>query len=118
MRRGNAISGYQDTYVKKELDTLNDLPNVIYEVAEEQPAGSATWWFPHMISLGRSYESTKPQQHAVGIGSMNATAPSDSTLYSSAADWIAPTINTNFSNQFRSNVGVKKQGKVGMNRSD
>ena len=118
MTSANAISGYQDTYVKKVLDTLNDLPNVIYEVAEEQPAGSATWWFPHMISLVRSYESTKPQQHAVGIGSMNATAPSDSTLYSSAADWIAPTINTNFSNQFPSNVAVNNQGKVVINDSD
>jgi len=114
----NAISGIQDTYVKKVLDTLNDLPNVIYEVAEEQPAGSATWWFPHMISLVRSYESTKPLQHPVGIGSMNATAPSDSTLYNSTADWIAPTINTNFSNQFPSNVAVNNQGKVVINDSD
>ncbi len=118
MTSANAISGYQDTYVKKVLDTLNDLPNVIYEVAEEQPAGSATWWFPHMISLVRSYESTKPLQHPVGIGSMNATAPNDSTLYSSTADWIAPTINTNFSNQFPSNVAVNNQGKVVINDSD
>jgi len=118
MTGANAISGYQDTYVKKVLDTLNDLPNVIYEVAEEQPAGSATWWFPHVISLVRSYEATKPLQHPVGIGSMNATAPSDSTLYSSAADWIAPTINTNFSNQFPSNVAVNNQGKVVINDSD
>jgi len=118
MTGANAISGYQDTYVKKVLDTLNDLPNVIYEVAEEQPAGSATWWFPHVITLVRSYEATKPLQHPVGIGSMNATAPSDSTLYSSGADWIAPTINTNFSNQFPSNVAVNNQGKVVINDSD
>jgi len=37
MTGANAITGVQDTYVKKVLDTLNDLPNVIYEVAEEQP---------------------------------------------------------------------------------
>jgi hypothetical protein len=118
MTGANAISGYQDAYVKKVLDTLNDLPNVIYEVAEEQPAGSATWWFPHVISLVRSYELTKPLQHPVGIGSMNATAPSDSTLYGSGADWIAPTINTNFSNQFPSNVATNNQGKVVINDSD
>ena len=118
MTAANAISGYQDAYVKKVLDTLNDLPNVIYEVAEEQPAGSATWWFPHVISLVRSYEATKPLQHPVGIGSMNATAPSDSTLYGSGADWIAPTINTNFSNQFPSNVSTNNQGKVVINDSD
>ena len=118
MTGANAITAIQDTYVKKVLDTLNDLPNVIYEVAGEQPAGSATWWFPHVISLVRSYEATKPLQHPVGIGSMNATAPSDSTLYSSTADWIAPTINTNFSNQFPSNVAVNNQGKVVINDSD
>jgi hypothetical protein len=71
-----------------------------------------------MISLVRSYEATKPLQHPVGIGSMNATAPSDSTLYGSAADWIAPTINTNFSNQFPSNVATNNQGKVVINDSD
>ena len=118
MTAANAISGYQDAYAKKVMDTLNDLPNVIYEVAEEQPAGSATWWFPHMISTVRAYEATKPLQHPVGIGSMNATAPSDSTLYGSAADWIAPTINTNFSNQFPSNVATNNQGKVVINDSD
>jgi hypothetical protein len=118
MTAANAITGFQDTYVKKVIDTVNDLPNVIYEVAEEQPAGSGNWWFPHVISLVKTYESTKPFQHPVGIGSMNATAPSDSTLYSSAADWIAPTINTNFSNQFPSNVAVNNQGKVVINDSD
>ena len=114
----NAISGFQDTYVKKVLDTLNDLPNVIYEVAEEQPAGSATWWFPHVITLVHSYEATKPLQHPVGIGSMNSTAPNDATLYSSAADWVAPTINSNWANQFPSNVSTNNQGKVVINDSD
>jgi hypothetical protein len=118
MTAANAISGYQDTYVKKVLDTLNDLPNVIYEVSEEQPTGSANWWFPHVISLVRSYEATKPLQHPVGIGAMTATAPNDGTLYSSAADWIAPTINSNFSNQFPSNVSTNNQGKVVINDAD
>jgi hypothetical protein len=118
MTAANAISGYQDSYVKKVLDTLNDLPNVIYEVSEEQPAGSATWWFPHVISLVRSYEASKPQQHPVGVGSMNATSPNDGTLYSSNADWIAPTINTNFSFQFPSNVATNNQGKVVINDAD
>jgi hypothetical protein len=118
MSGANAVSGYQDTYLKKVMDTLNDLPNVIYEVSEEQPAGSATWWFPHVISFVRSYEATKPLQHPVGIGSMNATAPNDGTLYASTADWIAPTINSNFSNQFPSNVATNNQGKVVINDAD
>jgi len=114
----NSLTGFQDAYVKKILDTINDLPNVIYEVAEEQPAGSANWWFPHIISLVHSYEATKPFQHLVGIGSMNASAPNDGTLYGSTADWIAPTINTNFNLQFPSNVSTNNQGKIVVNDSD
>ena len=128
MTTNNAITNFQDAYVKKVVDTLNDLPNVIYEVAEEEPAASMTWWAPHMMGLVRAYEgggtfegttyTAKAQQHPVGIGSLNATAPNDATLYSSIADWIAPTVNTNFSNQFPSNVSTNNQGKVVINDSD
>jgi hypothetical protein len=128
MTTNNAITNFQDAYVKKVVDTLNDLPNVVWEVAEEQPAGSMTWWAPHVMGLLRAYEGGgtfegttypgKPFQHTVGIGSLNATAPNDATLYASAADWIAPTVNTNFSNQFPSNVSTNNQGKVVINDSD
>jgi hypothetical protein len=128
MTANNAITNFQDAYVKKMVDTLNDLPTVIWEIAEEQPAASMTWWAPHVMGLVRAYETGgtfevttypgKPLQHLVGIGSLNATAPNDGTLYSSTADWIAPTINSNFSNQFPSNVSANNRGKVVINDSD
>ena len=128
MSSNNAITDFQDAYVKKLVDTLNDLPNVIWQVAEEEPAASMNFWAPHVMGLLRAYEgggtfegvtyTAKPFQHPVGIGSLNATAPNDSTLYSSIADWIAPTVNTNFSNQFPSNVSTNNQGKVVINDSD
>src|SRR5467141_2870252 len=56
MTANNAITNFQDAYAKKAVDTLNDLPNVIWEIAEEQPGASMTWWAPHMMGLVKAYE--------------------------------------------------------------
>ena len=37
MSAPNAITAIQDAYVKKVIDTLNDLPNVLWIVSEEAP---------------------------------------------------------------------------------
>jgi IPT/TIG domain/Family of unknown function (DUF6298)/Putative collagen-binding domain of a collagenase len=128
MTSNNTITNFQDAYVKKTVDTLNDLPNVIWQVAEEEPAASMSWWAPHVMGLLRAYEgggtfegatySAKPFQHPVGIGALNASAPNDATLYASTSDWIAPTVNSNWSDQFPSNVSTNNQGKVVINDSD
>ena len=38
MTAPNAITRFQDAYVEKVIDTLNDLPNVLWVVSEEAPA--------------------------------------------------------------------------------
>jgi len=91
MSAANAITNYQDAYVKKVIDTLNDLPNVLWEVSEEAPDNS-TWWQSHMITLIRTYEGGKPTQHPVGFPSLDVSGSSDSTLYNSNADWVAPKV--------------------------
>jgi hypothetical protein len=73
--------------VKKTVDTLNDLPNVLWIVSEEAPPNS-TWWNDHLIALVHSYEKTLPYQHPVGYAGLDS-AP-DSILYDSEADWVAP----------------------------
>jgi hypothetical protein len=83
----NAITGFQDTYVEKVIDTLNDLPNVLWIVSEEAPANS-TWWNNHQIAHTRAYESRKPYQHPIGYAALIGGA--DATLYNSDADWMAP----------------------------
>jgi hypothetical protein len=83
----NAITDFQDAYVRKTIDTLNDLPNVLWIVSEEAPSRSL-WWNNHLISLIRSYERGKRFQHAIGYATVEN--PSDSILYSSDADWVAP----------------------------
>jgi hypothetical protein len=125
MTANNAITTFQDAYLKKTVDTLNDLPNVIWEIAEEQPGASMTWWAPHMMGLAKAYEgggvfegttyTAKALQHPVGIGSLNFFDQSDTTLYSSIATWVAPTL---AASAFPSNVPVNNNGKVAINDSD
>jgi len=73
--------------VRKLIDTLNDLPNVLWIVSQEAPPGSE-WWNSHLISLTRAYESGKPLQHPIGFGVVADNK--DATLLNSDADWIAP----------------------------
>jgi len=99
----NNITAFQDAYVQKVIDTLNDLPNVLWEVSEEAPSNS-TWWQDHMISLIHTYEAGKPLQHPVGYSWL--TGGSDSTLYASAADWVAPSAKIAPTNNLGSKVIV------------
>ena len=73
--------------MEKVIDTLNDLPNVLWIVSEEAPANS-TWWNDHQISHVRAYESKKPHQHPIGYGALIGSP--DTTIYNSDADWVAP----------------------------
>jgi hypothetical protein len=89
MNAPNAITRFQDAYVEKVIDTLNDLPNVLWVVSEEAPKNS-TWWNDHQISHIRAYESKKPHQHPIGYATLIG-AP-DTTLYNSNADWVKPQV--------------------------
>ena len=87
MTAPNAITGVQDAFVNKMVDTLNDLPNVLWIVSEEASGGS-TWWNQHQISHLRTYEGGKPLRHPIGWGVMGDF--NDTTLYNSDADWVSP----------------------------
>lgn len=85
----SAITTRQEAYVRKVIDTVNDLDNVLYEIANETGnAAAAIAWQYHMVDFVKSYEKTKPKQHPVG---MTSTYPgTDTDLYASNADWISP----------------------------
>ncbi len=87
MTTTNPITTFQDAYVNKVIDTLNDQPNVLWIVSQEAPPGSE-WWNNHLISLIRSYETGKPLQHPIGYGVLADN--NDATILNSDADWIAP----------------------------
>jgi Putative collagen-binding domain of a collagenase len=90
MTAPNAVTAVQDAYVKKVIDTLNDLPNVLWIVSQEAPVGSR-WWNSHLIALVRSYEAGKPAQHPIGYGALDGLKDDDAII-NSDADWIAPSV--------------------------
>ena len=87
MTAPNAITRFQDAYVDKVIDTLNDLPNVLWIVSEEAP-NNTQWWNDHEISHTRTYESGKRYQHPIGYAALIHSP--DETVYNSNADWARP----------------------------
>jgi hypothetical protein len=82
-----AITARQEAYVRAVIDAVNDLDNVLYEIANETDASGVQWQY-HMIDFVKSVEAGKPKQHPVG---MTSTYPgNDSDLFASRADWISP----------------------------
>jgi hypothetical protein len=78
----------QEEYVKRVVDSVNDLDNVLFEISNESRPDSREWQY-HMIRFVKEYESHKPKQHPVG---MTVAWPdgSNSDLLNSPADWISP----------------------------
>jgi hypothetical protein len=84
----NGLNVWQREYVKKMIDTVNDLDNVLYEISNESHAGSTAWQYA-MIDFIRNYEATQPKQHPIGM-TVNWPSGLNSDLYASDADWISP----------------------------
>lgn len=82
------VLNIQKTYIRKIIDTVNDLDNVLYELVNEATSLSVSWQY-EMINYLKSYESTKPKQHPVGM-----TTPywhtNNTDLFNSPADWVSP----------------------------
>ncbi|MCI0540533.1 MAG: hypothetical protein L0Z50_35480, partial [Verrucomicrobiales bacterium] len=99
----------QEAYVRQVIDTVGDLDNVLYEIANESGTYSTEWHY-HLIRFIKEYEKTKTKQHPVGMtfiysrGSMKqlygnapdrilpdkARPSSMKLLFDSPADWISP----------------------------
>lgn len=82
------VTQLQKTLVRKVIDTVGDLDNVLYEVSNESPADSIAWQNA-MIDFVHDYEAGEPKQHPVGL-----TVPypngDNTALFASPADWISP----------------------------
>lgn len=84
-----AIVKIQEDYVKKVIDTVNDLDNVLYEISNEDHEGSVEWQY-HFINYIKNYEKTKPKQHPVGMTTQ--VRLKNEIVFNSSADWISPPI--------------------------
>jgi hypothetical protein len=82
-----AVNAIQEAYIRKVIDTVNDLDNVLYEISNESDPGSKEWQY-HMINYIKNYEEDKSKQHPVGMTHM-VPDPLDTALYNSNADWIS-----------------------------
>jgi hypothetical protein len=82
-----ALLSVQEAYVKKVIETVNDLDNVLYEIINE---GGGTEWQYHMIRLIKKTESSMPKQHPVGMTHRGDKIQTNKDLFDSPADWISP----------------------------
>jgi hypothetical protein len=85
----DAVWDIQKAYIRKVIDTVHDLDNVLYEVSNESGSPFSDTWQANVISFVKQYEATKPKQHPVGM-TFQWKGGSDLTLQWSAADWISP----------------------------
>ena len=84
-----AVLTAQQAYVRKVIDTVNDLDNVLYEISNESQQSSTQWQY-NMINYIKNYEAGKPKQHPVGMTA--EWHDSNSVLFNSPADWVSPGI--------------------------
>ena len=75
----------QAAYIRKVVDTLNDLDNVLYEVTNE---GGDKDWDRFVVETVHAYEKTKPKQHPVGLTGHGSETNDE--MLASPADWFSP----------------------------
>jgi len=80
----------QKAFIRKCIDTVNDLDNVLYEMINEtDETDEAFQWQFHMIEYVKQYEVLKPKRHPVGM-TANIGTMFNPILFDSGADWISP----------------------------
>jgi hypothetical protein len=112
-----AVTRLQEAYVRKVIDTVNDLDNVLYEITNETAIFSKDWQY-HMIRCVKDYEATKPKQHPVGITAFDSGREgSMKALFASPADWISPQ-NDGVSGDYRNDPPAGDGRKVILSDTD
>lgn len=86
-----AVTAIQEAYVRKVVDTVNDLDNVLYEIVNES-GGYSTAWQYHLIRFIHEQEKKLGKQHPVGMTFQYSGEQGgrNQTLFDSPADWISP----------------------------
>jgi hypothetical protein len=85
------ILEWQKAYVRKTVETLNDLDHVLWEICNEVPhTPEALDWQDHMAAYVKDLEMAMPRQHPVGITAEGGDQDNDE-LFRTCADWISPS---------------------------
>lgn len=112
---GKRVLALQEAYVRKVIDTVNNLDNVLYEIANEATGASTAWQY-HMIRFIQQTESKLPKQHPVGM-TYQYRGGSNQTLEDSPADWISPNPGSD-KERYRDNPCHNCSKKVVLNDTD
>jgi hypothetical protein len=111
-----AVLAIQEAYVRKVIDTLNDLDNVLYEISNENHPPSTEWQY-HIIRLIQAYERGKPEQHTVGM-TFQYKGGRNSALFASPADWVSPNPEAPGDFSYRDNPPPADGSKVVISDTD
>jgi Family of unknown function (DUF6298) len=95
------IQALQEAYIRKVVDTVHDLSNVLYEVANEssgdptkKEVGDSTEWQYWVINLVKQYEQEKGyDKHPIGMTMQFPVRDQNKVndpLFDGPADWISP----------------------------
>src|SRR3954451_9951753 len=106
------VKSFQEAYVRKVIDTVGDLDNVLYEVSNEAPSNSEQWQYK-MIDYIKDYQAGKGQDHPVGM-TVEWPNGSNSDLFNSPADWVSP----NRDSGYLDNPPVNNSSKVVITDTD
>ena len=111
-----ALLEAQKAFVRKVVDTVNDLDNVLYEICNEIPfTPEAMAWQEHLCGYVREYERTKPKQHMIGITPEGGEQRNED-LFATSADWISPSTGRAF--EYRYNPPAASGDKVILSDTD
>ena len=82
------VTHIQEAYVRKVIDTVGGLDNVLYEIGNETHPSSTEWQY-HMIRFIHEVEKGKRKRHPVGM-TFQFQGGSNRTLFDSPAEWVSP----------------------------
>ncbi len=86
-----SVNKFQAAYIRKVVDTVNDLDNVLYEVINEGGEPKWDWW---VVETVRRHQKDKPRQHPIGITGHGSEELE--SMLASPADWISPGRNDGY----------------------
>ena len=95
-QKAEQVLNFQRAYVRKVVDMVNDLDNVLFEICNEaMPDDKTDDWQRDMVDFVKAYEAGKPKQHVVGFTGPGRQRNDDpwpdfEDQFASNADFISP----------------------------
>jgi hypothetical protein len=112
---GKTVQELQEAYIRKVVETVADLDNVLYEVCNEAGVYSTKWQY-HLIEFLHAYARGKSKPHPVGM-TFQYPGATNKILFDSPADWISPNPGTP-EEGYKDRPSARYVGKVVVNDTD